>query len=77
MFLPPEVNKRWKTFCTFDGSKSNYLSIINQMVRLKRLKISSKNKAGASDFLVFSNFNLTLDKDPITESFFVFFPESH
>ena len=77
MFLPPEENKRWKTFCTFDGSKSNYLSIINQMVRFKRLKISSKNKAEVSDFLVFFNFNLTLDKDPITESLFVFFPESH
>ena len=47
------------------------------MVRFKRLKISSKNKAEVSDFLVFFNFNLTLDKDPITESLFVFFPESH
>ena len=33
----------------------------------RRLRISSRDKGGASDFLAFSNFNHTLDKGPTTE----------
>ena len=77
MFLPPEENKHWKTFCTFDGSKSNFLSIIYQMVRFKRLKISSKNKAGASDFR--SDYSPTLTllwiKTP-PQSLFLYFSQN-
>ena len=38
-----------------------------QMVCFRRLRILSRDKRGASDFLAFSNFNHTLDKGPITE----------
>ena len=49
-----------------------------QMVCSTRLTISSRDKGGESEFLVFSNFNHTLDKDPPRrESFSVFFAKSH
>ena len=46
-----------------------------QMVCSRRLRTSSRDKGGASDFLAFSNFNHTLDKGPITETgLFCIFP---
>ena len=46
-----------------------------QMVCSRRLRISSRDKGGASDVFAFSNFNHTFDKIPITERvLFCIFP---
>ena len=46
-----------------------------QIVCSRRLKILSRDKGGASDFLAFSNFNHTLDRGPITgRALFCIFP---
>ena len=45
------------------------------MVCSRRFRISSRDRGGALDFLAFSNFDLTLDRGPITERvLFCIFP---
>ena len=45
------------------------------MVCSRRFRVSSRDRGGALDFLAFSNFDLTLDRGPITERvLFCIFP---